>query len=251
MSFMDHLMELRSRLVVCLVALVVTSAAAWAFHEELFGLVRGPLDHYNASAPPEARVRFIGKELAEPFVFVMWLGIWGGLLLASPVIAWEAWRFVSPGLYRRERRVVLAAFVMGAFFFAGGAAFAYRFVMPAAVGFLAPYGAKLGAEMMLTLSGYLGFFVTLHAAFGLAFETPLVVLVLALFGVVTARGLLRRWKYAVAGAFILGAVLTPPDVASQVMMAGCLVALYLLSVVLALAFGRRAGREAGAAKDAP
>ncbi|MHC4253661.1 MAG: twin-arginine translocase subunit TatC, partial [Planctomycetota bacterium] len=125
------------------------------------------------------------------------------------------------------------------FFFGGGAYFAYRYVVPVALEFLFPFARKLGAVMRPTLREYLRFFLMIHVAFGVVFETPLVILALARMGLVTARGLLRRWQIVIVAAFVLGALLTPPDVMTQSMMAGSIIALYALSLILAQIFGRK------------
>lgn len=237
MSLGEHLGELRARLILCIAAVVLAAVVVWLLFDPLYRIVRQPIDDYNATAAPAERVTFLAQRILDPFTFVVKLGLWGGLVLASPLIALEAWRFASPGLYQGERRAIVPAFVLGAGLFAGGAFFAYRFVMPTVVSFLVPYGRMVGAEVKLDPGGYLDFFLAIHFAFGLAFETPLVTAVLAWLGLVTARGLARRWRYAVAGAFILGAFLTPPDAASQVLMAGCLIALYVVSIGLARLVG--------------
>jgi sec-independent protein translocase protein TatC len=246
-TVIEHLMELRARIIACLVLLVVTCAAAWFFYEEIMEIVRGPLEDYNAGLDGAVGVKLQAINITEPFVFILKLGMWGGLILASPFILLQIWAFVSPGLYRREKRALIPVFTLGVFFFAGGAYFCYRLVIPLAIAYLVPFGLKLGASVEPTLSSYLSFFVMLHVAFGLVFETPLVILALAMAGVVTARGLLRQWRYVCVGAFVLGAVLTPPDVITQVMMAGTLIVLYFGSIVLAWVFGRKRTEE----KEAP
>jgi len=237
-TFLGHLMELRARIILCVLAVVLAMIAALVFHQELSSIIQRPVEDYNATVvDEESKVRFLTTRVQEAFIFILKIGLWGGLLLASPIMAWQVWSFVSPGLYVREKRAVLPIFTVGLFFFAGGAYYAYRFVMPLALAYLLPFAGKLGAEARLTLSEYFRFFLMVHVAFGLAFETPLVVLGLARAGLVTARGLLVAWRYIVVGAFVLGAVLTPPDYVTQILMAGCLLALYAISVLLAWVFG--------------
>jgi sec-independent protein translocase protein TatC len=238
-TVLEHLMELRARIIACLVLLAVTCAVAWFFYEEIMAVVRGPLEDYNAGLDGAVGVKLQAIKITEPFVFILKLGMWGGLILASPFILSQIWAFVSPGLYSREKRAMIPIFTVGIFFFAGGAYFCYRFVIPLAIAYLVPFGVRLGASVEPTLSSYLSFFVMLHVAFGLVFETPLVILALAVAGIVTARGLLRQWRYVCVGAFVLGAVLTPPDVITQVMMAATIIVLYFGSVILAWVFGRK------------
>jgi sec-independent protein translocase protein TatC len=238
-TVLDHLMELRARIIACLVVMALTCATAWFFYAEIMEVVRRPLEDYNKTLDGPVGVRLQAIKITEPFVFILKLGLWGGLILASPFMLSQVWAFVSPGLYRREKRAMIPIFTVGIFFFAGGAYFCYRLVIPLAIAYLVPFGVKLGAAVEPTLSSYLSFFVMLHVAFGLVFETPLVILALAVAGVVTARELLRQWRYVCVGAFVLGAVLTPPDVITQAMMAGTIIVLYFVSVILAWIFGRK------------
>ncbi len=243
-TVMEHLMELRARVIGCLVLMVLACATAWYFYPDLMRIVRQPLEDYNATLPDDSpHVELQALKLTEPFVFILKLGLWGGLILASPLILYQIWAFVSPGLYKREKRAMIPIFTVGIFFFSGGAYFCYRFVIPLAIAYLVPFGLKLGAAVNPTLSNYLGFFVMMHVAFGAVFETPLVILALAVAGIVTARELVRVWRYVCVGAFVIGAVLTPPDVITQAMMAGTLIVLYFFSIILAWIFGRKRTEE--------
>lgn len=239
MSFMDHLMELRARIILSLVIFVACCTVSWIYYDRLFELVRQPIVDYNAGASEEAQIKLQVIAPTEAFGFVVSLGIWAGLLFASPIVAYQIWRFVSPGLYRGEKMAILPIFTVGILFFASGAWFAYRYTIPLALEFLAPFAPKLEAVIEYRLRDYLWFFIMIHVSFGIVFETPLVILALARMGLVTARGLVRRWQYVIVGAFILGAILTPPDVMTQAVMAGSLLALYTLSIILAAVFGRR------------
>jgi sec-independent protein translocase protein TatC len=237
--FMDHLMELRARIMVCLLVLVLSMAAAWVFYKDVGRILMQPVQDYNVTAAEEFKVEVFTIRPTEGFVAVLRLGLWGGLVLAFPVLAWQVWRFVSPGLYRREKLAILPIFTIGIFFFAGGVYFAYRLVTPLALQYLFSWPPELGASAKVSLDYYLQFLIMIHVAFGIAFETPLVILALARLGLVTAGGLARKWQYMMVAAFVLGAFLTPPDVVTQLLMAGSLVSLYFLSIILALLFGRR------------
>lgn len=243
--FMEHLMELRTRIIICLLVLVVSMVAALIFYKPVSRILMQPLDDYNAGVGEAEKVDVFTMRPTEGFVAVLKLGLWGGLLLAFPVIAWQVWRFVSPGLYRREKLAILPILTLGTICFAGGVYFAYVFVIPPAFSYLLSWAPELGVKSSVTLEYYLQFMVMVHVAFGLAFETPLVILALARLGLVTAGGLVRKWQYIVVGAFVLGAILTPPDVVTQLLMAGSLIGLYAVSVVLALVFGRRSRRWDG------
>jgi sec-independent protein translocase protein TatC len=249
---MGHLLELRWRIFVSLFFIVVSTGASWVFWRELSVVITTPVKEYNESAPEEARVELITTAPMEAFVAVLHLGLWGGLVLAFPLIGWQTWRFVGPGLYRREKLALLPVLTLGTGCFAGGAYFAYRLVLPIALQYLLSFGPEMGVEQKLALREYMSFFLMLHVSFGLAFETPLVILALARLGVVTARGLVRALRYVIVAAFVIGAVLTPPDALTQAMLAGSLVALYVLSIFLAAVFGRKppADDEPGGAPPA-
>ncbi len=237
--FMDHLMELRSRIFITLLVLVLAMVASLVFYKDVSRILMQPLHDYNATVGEKEKVEVFTMRPTEGFVAVMKLGLWGGLVLAFPMITWQIWRFVSPGLYRREKLAILPILTLGAFCFSGGVYFAYRFVLPPAFSYLMSWAPELGVKASVTLGYYLQFMVMVHVAFGIAFETPLVILAFARLGLVTAGGLARKWQYMVVAAFVLGAVLTPPDVVTQLMMAGSLVGLYILSIFLALIFGKR------------
>lgn len=244
-TFLEHLLELRSRILVCLGAMAVATLAAWIFWKRIGAIIVAPLHAYNASVGEEAKVELITVGPMEAFLVVLKLGVWTGLVLSLPVIVWEVWRFVSPGLYRHERRALIPVMVLGTFFFAGGAYFAYRLILPIGLRYLIPFASEMGARPKLGLNLYWQFFVMIHLAFGIAFEAPLVILALAHLGVVTIRDLARQWRYAIVGAFVVGAVLTPPDVLTQVLMAGSLIGLYFLSMLLIVLTGawRKAAPE--------
>ncbi len=241
--FMAHLMELRARIMICLLVLVLSMVGALVFYKQVSRVLMQPLYDYNATVGEAEKVEVFTMRPTEGFVAVLKLGLWGGLILAFPMIAWQVWRFVSPGLYRREKLAILPILTFGAFCFAGGVCFAYRFVLPPALSYLMSWAPELGVKASVTLDYYLQFMVMVHVAFGIAFETPLVILALARLGLVTSGWLVRKWQYMIVAAFVLGAFLTPPDVVTQLMMAGSLVGLYMLSVVLAFVFGKRSRFE--------
>ena len=238
-TFMEHLLELRSRILVSLFFVLAATIASWVFWKELGAIITKPVHDYNAVAPEPARVELITTGPFEAFTAVLHLGLWAGLALAFPVVAWQTWRFVAPGLYRSERLALVPILTMGTVFFAGGVWFAYSFVVPIGMAYLLSFAPDLGVRSKLALGEYMHFFVMVLVAFGITFETPLVILALGRLGLVTARGLVRAWRYVTVGAFVIGAILTPPDVLTQFLMAGSLLVLYILSIVLVWVFGRR------------
>jgi sec-independent protein translocase protein TatC len=240
-TFMEHLLELRARLFVCLFVVLACTIAAWVFWGQIGAIIVRPVEEHNKSLPVEEHVELIITAPMEAFSAVLRIGLWTGLVLALPIILWEIWRFVSPGLFRRERFALIPMLLMGPFLFAAGVWFAYEFIFPIGMRYLLSFAPELGVLSKLSLSNYMRFFVMIHVAFGLAFETPLLILALARLGFVTPGGLVRSSRYVIVGAFVLGAVLTPPDVVTQVMMAGVLIVLYFGSIVIAWAFGTKRG----------
>lgn len=237
----EHFAELRRRVIISIAAVAVAAATCWACFDIVNAAVLRPLRLVRQrladrlAAPEEALVPLRPPTLrpTEGFMYVVKLGFAVGLLLASPIVLYQAWMFVAPGLMRRERRIVRPVFMFGALFFAAGAMMAYFWVVPAALYYLAWIDCRLGFVPTWRPAEYSSFLVNLLLVFGLAFELPLVMAAVGFAGLVQPRRLLRPIRYMIAAAFVLGAVLTPPDVASQLMMAVTLIALYALGVAFA------------------
>lgn len=232
-TFMGHLLELRGRIFACIFVCLLMTGASWFFYDRISQFLMKPLKDYNATVGPEEKVEVFTIRPTEAFITVLRIGVLGGILLAFPFIVQQTWAFVSPGLYPQERRAILPIFAIGAFFFAGGVYFSYRLVLPFAIRYLYSFAPRMGASPKVALDLYVRFVLMIFLAFGISFETPLVILALARVGLVTAGWLLRRWRYIFVGAFVVGAFLTPPDVVTQLMMAGSLIVLYFLSVIFA------------------
>ncbi|NDY42106.1 twin-arginine translocase subunit TatC [Dissulfurirhabdus thermomarina] len=237
LSLVEHLAELRQRLVRSLLAVAVGTGAAYAVIDPLFTVFSRPLlDVLPAGSA------LIFTSYPEAFFTYLKLAFTVGVFLASPFVLYQAWAFVAPGLYAHERRLALPFVVFGTLFFVGGGAFGYFAAFPAAFRFLAGYASD-GLELLPSLGEYFSLVVRLLLAFGAAFELPLVMVLLALAGVVDARMLHRGRKYAVLLIFVAAAVLTPtPDVVNQCVLAGPLWLLYELSVGLVWLVGRRRRR---------
>ncbi len=240
MSFLEHLDELRRRLMWCVVTFVAALPVAWLFRETLFEWIKAPFD--------VACMEFSGTACAlnypsptAGFTAYIAIAVTAAIALALPVIVYHAWAFVAPGLYQRERHVLLPLLLGTLILFTAGTWLCRAFVLPRAFAFLL---ANSPGTPMIMVDDYLAFFVRLSLAFGLAFELPVVVLVLAMAGIVNHRQLLSVWRYFVVAAFVLGAFLTPPDMASQLALGSILCVLYGVSVGLAWAFGR-SGRSSG------
>ena len=230
-----HLGELRNRIIKLLLAWAATSAASWTYHEEIFAFLMRPA--LKALAPDGGRLQAIAP--GEIFFTYMKCALLAGFVLALPVIFWQIWGFVSPGLYPQEKRVALPFVVVSTLLFVAGAAFGYVAVFPAMFTFFAHFESSI-VESAWRMSEVFHFSTQMFLAFGVSFELPVVVFFLSLSGIVDARQLLRGFKYAVLVAFIVAAILTPtPDVVTQTLLAGPLCVLYLLGVGVAWLFGRK------------
>jgi sec-independent protein translocase protein TatC len=221
----SHLIELRSRLLKAVAAVVVILLALVPFANRLYTELAAPL---VARLPEGAHL--IATEVASPFVTPLKLAFYAALFIGMPMILYQLWAFVSPGLYKHEKRLArpLLVAAMGLFYL--GCAFAYFLVLPAAFRFLTAVTPQ-GVEMMTDISHYLDFVMLMFFAFGLCFEVPVAVVILAAVGVVDVKQLRNGRRYAVVGAFAIAAFITPPDITSMIMLAIPMCLLYELGVL--------------------
>ena len=233
MGLLDHLDELRKHLFRSAIAAFIGFVACYAFAERMFELLMRPL---TPLLPQGTHLIF--TSLPEGFFTYLKLAAVAGVFLTSPYIFYEIWMFVAPGLYKHERKWLLPIAFFSAFFFTAGALFGYFVVFPFAFKFFIGFTTEL-IRPMPSLKEYLSFTIKMLLAFGLAFELPLFIFFLARLGIVTSVGLRKKRKYAILCAFIASAVLTPPDVVSQSLMAGPLILLYELSIWVAHLFGKK------------
>jgi len=247
MSFREHLMELRKRLVRATFIVVIGCFVTWEYRIELFGFLSKPVADALAD---NGIYTFQTITLTESIVVYMKTTFVGALFFLSPYIFWELWAFISPGLYSKEKRFVLPLTVFSVAFFILGAAFAYTILLPFLTDWLVNLTLEGGhADVMVTLQNTYGFAFSFLLMFGLVFELPLVLFFLALWGMVTGKGLLKFWRYFVVLSFIVSGVLTPPDPISQTMMAVPLNVLYGFGVVTAFTVTRaRASGRADASR---
>ena len=231
----DHLIELRARLLRGVAGLVLVFVALLPFANKLYGWLAQPLlDKLPAGG------QLIAVEVASPFFTPLKLAFFVALVLAMPWLLYQAWAFVAPGLYQREKRLALPLLGSALALFYIGCAFAYFLVLPAVFGFLAQMTPP-GVAMMTDIYAYLDFVLVLFLAFGLSFELPVALVILALLGWVTPAQL-REWRgYAIVGIFVVAAIITPPDVVSQLMLAIPMVVLYELGIVAARLLAPRRG----------
>jgi len=226
-SFMSHLVELRSRLMRSIVAVFVVLLMLFPFAKDIYALLAQPL----LRVLPQGST-MIATDVTGTFLVPLKVTLMAAFLIALPYVLWQAWAFVAPGLYHHEKRLVLPVLVSSCLFFALGMSFAYFFVFPVAFGFFAGY-TPVGVQMMTDIDKYLSFVLTMFIAFGLTFETPVVVVVLVRMRVVSLEKLRSMRPYVIVGAFVIGAVFTPPDVISQCLLAVPLWLLYELGLQLA------------------
>lgn len=237
MQLLEHLDELRSRLVRCALAFVVALCACIAFGDDILRLLVAPVE---GVLPEGESLSFI--RLSEPFLAQLKAAALVAVFLSAPVVLYQIWAFVSPGLYRHERKWVVPFLVAGSAFFALGGAFGYRVVVPMAAMWLVGMGA--GFDNMVTIQEAFAFVSRLVLGLGLVFELPIVIFFLARIGVVTPRGMMKHFRVVVLVVAVLSAVLTPPDPASMILFAVPMLVLYLLGVVVAWLFVRRPDSQA-------
>lgn len=233
MQLTDHLEELRKRLIFSFIAIALFTVVAYFFSEELFRLLMAPL---LGVMPAESGLIF--TSLTETFFTYLKISFLAGFFGASPVVIYQIWRFSAPGLYAKEKRYVFPFVFFATVFFVGGAMFGYFVVFPFGFKFFMGFATDFITPMP-TVKEYFSFSVRLLFAFGVVFELPVVTAFLALFGLVRAETLVQKRKFAVLGSFVVAAILTPPDIVSQLMMAGPIIILYEISIVVARICGRK------------
>lgn len=234
MPFTSHLEELRKRLIICCVVVGVAFFVAFGFKEGLFRILMGPL---IGALPPGQKMIFTA--LPEAFFVYLEVSIISAILATMPIILYEVWLFVVPGLYAHERRFLMPLVTLSIFFFAGGVLFAYWVVFPFAFKYLLGFETEV-VRPLPAMREYLSLVSALLLAFGLIFELPLVLTMLARFGMVTDRFLSKNRKYAALIAFVTAAIVTPtPDVFNQCLMAGPIIVLYEVSIWGAKVFGKK------------
>lgn len=232
MTFLEHLEELRVRLVHSLLALVVGFGAAWGFHERIFRFLTQPL----RDAFPD--VKFIYTSPAEALLLYMKMAFFVGIFLVAPYILYQVWAFIAPGLYAHEKKYAVPFIAAGTFFFLSGGAFGHYYLFPMTFKFLLEFSGP-DMQFLPKVDEYYSFYSWFLLGLGLVFQLPVVIFVLSRIGLVTPRFLMRQFKYAVLGAFIISAVITPSaDVVIQSMLALPMIGLYLLGVLVAWVFGR-------------
>jgi sec-independent protein translocase protein TatC len=224
-----HLRDLRKRLGYALATIFVMFLAAFSFWEPIMAWMNAPM---YAALPEGAQMVFLSP--TEPIFTALKVSFFAALLISLPMIFWQLWLFIAPGLYANEKALILPFVIFATIMFLIGAAFCYYVVIPLGLEFIVNFGGQLFTAM-ISIGMYVGFFVKIHFGFGLAFELPVITYFLAKIGLVTDRSLSDFFKYAIVIIFLLAALLTPPDVLTQFLMAGPLIILYGVSILIAKA----------------
>lgn len=234
MSFLEHLEELRKRLLIAILAAAGGFFLCWSFAERIFEYIERPLTQFL----PAGDKQLAYTKLTEPFFLYMKVAFFTGLFIASPIIILQLWLFISPGLYKRERRYAAPFIIFATAFLVVGGWFGYKFILPAACAYFVQTGSRF--KQVIKVDEYFSFASTVILSTGLVFETPILIFFLARLGIVTPAFLLQKLKYAVVLSFIIAAVVTPgPDVVTQTFLAVPMILLYLLGIAVAYMFGKK------------
>ena len=225
-----HIADLRKRLTISTITVVVMFFACFSFYEPILEWMMAPVKH----ALPVG-TSMIAVEIQETFFTALKVAFFGGFIISLPVIFWQLWLFLAPGLYDHEKKLVVPFVFFATLMFLLGASFAYYIVVPIGFDFLIAFGNSV-VSVLPSIGKYVGFFTKLMIGFGIAFELPVITFFLAKIGLVNDQMLKDFFRYAVVLIFIISAILTPPDVISQVLMAAPLLILYGVSIYIAKVF---------------
>lgn len=234
MPFFAHLRELRDRVRSASIYFGIAFVGCFYFSKQIYRWLQEPLfDVWLANEQKLGPPKMVFSSVTEPFWVYMSVSLWAGIFIASPFIFFQLWRFVAPGLYKRERRIGVVFALFSGVFFVSGALFCYQYVLRSLYEFLLSYATE-DLHPMLVMKDYLDLTRNMMLAFGAVFELPLLIYFLALANLVTPRGLWRFNRWFIVLAFVIGAIITPsPDVVSQLMMALPMIVLYNASIIAA------------------
>ena len=225
-----HIADLRKRLITSSLVLIAAFFACFFFYEPILGWMMIPVE---AVLPPNSQM--VAVEIQETFFTALKVAFFSGFLISLPVIFWQLWLFLAPGLYDHEKKLVIPFVFFATLMFLSGAAFAYWIVVPFGFEFLVNFGSAV-VTVLPSIGKYVGFFTKLLFGFGVAFELPVITFFLAKIGLVSDKTLKDFFKYAIIIIFIMASLLTPPDVLTQFLMAGPLIILYGVSIYIAKIF---------------
>ena len=230
MSFLDHLEELRKRIIWSFVFIAAGFGVCWNYHEWLFGLMQQPI--FAALKAHKLEQTLVYLNPTDPFNMYLKVALIGGIFVASPFVLYQVWAFIAPGLYRHEKRYVMPFMASTILLFLCGGVFGYRIVYPAALDFLIGFGQQF--KPMITIGEYTDLFLTIIVGLGVIFEMPILVFFLSLMGIVSAKWMWNNLRYSILVIFIIAAIITPTtDVMNMCIFAAPMVGLYVLSIGIA------------------
>jgi sec-independent protein translocase protein TatC len=246
MGFLEHLEELRRRIIYSLIAVAVGFFACWSYAERIYEVMQRPI--ILALQKNGITEKLVYLNPTEPFNLYLKVGLMAGLFVASPFVLYQVWLFISPGLYRNEKRYILPFMFSTVGLFLAGGYFGYKLVLPQALVFLIGYGKEF--QPMITLGEYSGLFLTIIIGLGAIFEMPILVFFLALMGIVTAGWMWRNLRYSILVIFVIAAILTPTtDILNMCIFAAPMVALYIVSIGVAWIVHPRQRKKRAEKKD--
>jgi sec-independent protein translocase protein TatC len=243
MTFLEHLDELRKRLFYSFITIIITAVPAWIYHKEIFHILELPV----APFLPEGETLAYTK-LPDPFMTYIKVSILAAIFVASPIIFFQFWKFVAPGLYQREKKYAIPFVIFTTFFFAVGGLFAYFIVFPFACRFFLSMGTDF--QPVITINDYFSLALKVILGIALIFELPTLVFFLSRMGLITAKWMAKKFKYAILVVFIIAAIITPtPDPVTQSIVAVPMLALYGISILIALFSEKRKKQKAKEAQE--
>jgi len=229
MGFLEHLEELRKRIVYSLVAIIIAFFGCWFAAPRLVGIMQAPI--IKVLRDSHQSEKLVYQHPVDPFnLYVKTAGV-AGLFVVSPFVLYQLWLFIAPGLYRNEKRYVFPFLLSTVSLFLAGGYFAYRIVLPSALKVLIGFGSQFQA--MITIEEYTSLFVTIIVGLGIVFEMPILVFFLALMGIVSAGWMWRNIRYSILGIFIVAAIIAPPDIVNMCIFAAPMLVLYMVSIGVA------------------
>lgn len=238
MTFLEHLDELRKRIFISFITIIVTAVPAWIYHKEIYNILALPVTPFLPEGETLAYTR-----LPDPFMTYIKVSILAAIFVASPVIFFQFWKFVAPGLYQREKKYAIPFVIFTTFFFAAGGLFAYFIVFPFACRFFLSMGE--GFRAVITINDYFSLALKVILGIALIFELPTLVFFLSRMGLITAKWMAKKFKYAIVVVFVIAAIITPtPDPVTQSIVAVPMLALYGISMLIALFSEKRKKQKA-------